>query len=210
MLEAGLESNRKESKMGRKLSSLIQLAGMGFNTPVFEAIFPGDVLTRFENEFMRWGKVSLRCDTVYPQKYVFMLPFHPNLPWKEAIKKIPELLKEGNVVIASKGIDPTNSLVAGKWVRVRGGEYIECFVGPGTVRDMEDGTKSLIQIGFDPYTSEVGENKLPLVMIPYRNLLAQTRLMTRKRMEEPWILEFSIYSEPVGSKNSYIIFWELG
>lgn len=196
--------------MGKKLNSLIKLASRGFNTPDFEAIYNPDDLKKHEKQFMAWDTVSLRTDTRFEGEHKFMLPHYPNYSWEAALETTKEILKKDPqfIVIASKGINPERSLMAGKYhVGVNQLEFIEFYIGPGTIRQMENSEVEVQSISLN-YVKSFPIDKVPLEVIPFTQTLQKMRLQGARFMK-PYLLEFSIYPGKIGKKSERIIFWEL-
>lgn len=195
--------------MGKKLNSLIKLASRGFNTPVFEGIMDQDDVKKHEKQFMAWEKVSLRTDTRFAEKHKFLLPHHPNLTWEAALHIADDILKKDPhlIVIASKGINPSRSLIAGKYNVGMNKEFIEFYIGPGTIRQMENSEVEMHSVSLD-YTKSFPIDKVPLEVIPFSQTLQKMRFQA-KAFQPPFLLEFSIYPDKLGMKSERIIFWEI-
>jgi hypothetical protein len=195
--------------MGYKAESLIKLAGLGFNTPEFELLMDVGELAQHEKEFMAWERVSIRTDYTF-RRPGFKLPFYPNVPWKEAIPMIDQVLRGGHgkyMVIASKGIDPQLSIAGGKYLKSFDQELIEYFAGPGTIRDLETNKVERREIDLTNHTGFPIE-KCSIDMIPYTN--AMQRMRGRAHLiPTPFILEWSLYPNKVGMKSERMIFWEI-
>ena len=195
--------------MGYKSESLIKLAGLGFNTPEFELLMDVGEVAQHEKEFMAWDKVSVRTDYAF-RRQGFKLPFYPNKPWKEALEIITQILRGGSgkyMVIASKGINPEDSIAAGKYLKTNNVELIEYFVGPGTIRDLETNKVERREIDL---TNHVGFpiEKWSMDMIPYSH--AMQRMRGRANLiPPPFILEWSLYPYELGKKSERMIFWEI-
>ncbi|MCK5347597.1 MAG: hypothetical protein KAR20_29510, partial [Candidatus Heimdallarchaeota archaeon] len=187
----------------------IKLASRGFNTPDFEAVYDVDDLKKHEKQFMAWNRVSIRTDVKYEAKKQFLLPHCPNLIWHEALHAAEDILKKNSnyIIIASKGINSDRSLCAGKYHVGTSEEYIECYFGPGTIRDMETSKVDMLRIDMN-YIKSFPIDKAPLEMIPFSQILQKMRHKGEMFMK-PYLLEFSIYPDKIGKKSERIIFWEL-
>lgn len=190
--------------MGKKIDSLIKLAGMGFNTPEFEIIRSTEDLERFRPF---WDTISIRTDLSTPSPAHIKLPFFPDQSPTMAKEIIGNLLTQGFEVIAARGIDPGRSLAGGKYLKDQGDEFIEYFMGPGTIRDMESGKVQFQTLDLS-YSRVFPLNQCPVELIAYREPLQRMRAQA-ELLRGGFVLEWSIYSEKIGRRAERIIYWEL-
>ncbi len=130
-------------------------------------------------------------------------PFYPNCPVDKLLQIINDnwdSLKVCDEIIISEGINPDNSLRAGKIIDGETSMLIEYFNGPGTVRKL-DKIQPLIKT--IPKTGSISLQSLddwfPLC------LAAKTLF----RSYPGHIIEWSKYPYKIGKKKEHYIYWEV-
>lgn len=194
--------------MGKKLDSLIKLSGLGFNTPIFETIEDVKDIHQYENQMKAWERVSIRSDLRDSKSKAYRLPFFPNLLPEQVDPIIKSIINDKVIVIISKGVDPDDNLVGGKYLINPVSELMELFLGPGTIRHkIEDSPGDLLHINLNgclafPFDS------CPVGLLPFAQPLQKIRDQV-KVIKPPFVIEFSINKKKVGKKHERVIFWEL-
>ena len=194
--------------MGKKIDSLMRLAGLGFNVPEFELLEARSDIPK--QLFERWEKVSIRTD-IRESNTKFLLPFFPNISPDEAVEKCEQLLEKNLIVIASKGINPEDSRVAGKFMIAPHIEGIEYYIGPGTIRQMEvDGVqRQWFETGPDFMRPYPVLGDWPMALNKYYGTLTTMISKVKTLLPDNVTVEFSIYPYRIGRRREHIIYWEM-
>lgn len=200
--------------MGAKTDSILKLMSLGLNTPDMLILRSREDV----NSFLRhgllhlyhmegWEKISIRTDNKKGQETYkkWGLPFFPNKTVEEVRKIITkELLNLVNVkidILVSKGIDPQDSIMSGKYLRSFEGDFLDYVLGSSTGRDIDKGI---------PRTWNVSTDVMP-ADLPQREIieLLATVLGLRRNFQTPFVVEFSVYPYPIGKLDRKLIFWEV-
>lgn len=186
-----------------KYLSLEYLRQQGLNTPDFELCStPDELLDRLRYLYIvvEEKRTSVRC---FKEGNSFNEPFFPNyLINLNNFGAWIKLLKEGYKIIVSKPIDPVGAIIKGNIMlfesfSMRRFDYIvEYTEGTGTVRDLEN-EKKVIKL----------HNELPYPIKTKQVYHDSFKLF--KKIEEPIIVEWSIYDRPIGMKEEEVIYWEI-
>lgn len=180
-----------------KSASLIRLMNKGLNTPEFEIIGT-------EQELKKWSSLhseksvkhgfSIRCE----RGDEFVLPFIYGVGKRETMIQAKKLLGEGYLLILCPTIDKRACKVKGTATYFPNDQevLVEYLVGPGVVRDMEQGANPRQLRITDPV----------MVDPPYDELYA---VMKQHFSGRPEIVEWSEYKRPVGRLKEHLIFWEV-
>jgi len=195
--------------MAKKIDSLWKLRVLGLNTPNFKILKSILDVDYFFNR-TDWRRISIRTDVKNSARGIsqFGLPFFPNLDYLEARKLLlGDTIPIYNLdIIVSEGINPDDALLSGKIMirnELRGD--LEYTLGASTVR-------SLDQIIPERYTVELSDYRnIPLLKfpIPLEKLIYQIRQIILPSFLTPFIIEFSIYSHPIGRLKDRLIYWEV-
>jgi len=191
---------------------LEQLHNAGFNVADFICFSPGTLKYHvYKEEYQRLraflakhGRISCRHFHENESRH-FKCPV---LYDESDFEKILAFCLEHNqnyFTLCNEAIDPTKSLCAGNILVFNGTTYfVEYFYGPGTPRDVE----SKGPAGLKTYGKVIGEpaegDKPPAEVM---RMVAEARKF-RPLDNKAYILEFSLYSYPIGRQKTNIICWE--
>jgi len=196
--------------MGKKLDSIRLLSDLGFNTPEFIVVHDEDSLYVYEQMAVSWPRVSIRTDTKNSNHPLVLgkLPFFPNILAAEAMEKLKGLLSEGLLGIVQKAIDPKDSELGGKYMRVAkdSTEFVEYFLGPGTIRQMESDEVRRHAVHW--LHGKVDWETVPKGHGGYIYIFQKVRRQATI-LRPPFCLEFSKYPYRIGRMKEQIIFWEV-
>lgn len=183
---------------------LKQLYDAGFNIADFVYFPPGQLdLKLVRKLFEKHGRISLRHFHSEEYKH-FACPFFPEQDNWDTIQKLATEHNQEYHCLYNETIDPKDAIFTGCIVLEDDRTYfVEYFKGPGTPRDIEHKTDAdgLIrfrrEIGI-PMDSDTPE-ALKRFAACFRNFLPLTR---------PLLIEFQIYSYPIGLRQTHDIVWE--
>jgi len=203
--------------MGSKTDSILKLESLKLNTPEIQILRSMKDVDRFLSlEGMGWKRVSIRTDNkkeeaVYKK---WGLPFHPNKSWEEALeiinKELYPLVDEEIDIIVSRGIDPNNALLCGKYRKsYQEGDIIEYVSGPCTVRDVDSGIPKRWDVSDMPMPTELTAVLSRDLVTNIGSLPYIVRWAISRKFRVPFIVEFSAYAHAVGKLNRPLIFWEV-
>ena len=200
--------------MGAKGDSILKLMSLGLNTPDMLVLrSKGDVSSFFRHGLLHlfhmegWKKISIRTDNKKGQETYkkWGLPFYPDKTMGETRKIISEelldLVEDKIDILISKGINPQDSILSGKYLKDVGGDFLDYVLGPSTGRDIDRDI---------PKTWNVSLEVKPTDLPPREVVeLLATVLGLRQNFQTPFVVEFSVYPYPIGKLNRTLIFWEV-
>lgn len=205
----------KEVPMGAKGDSILKLMSLGVNTSDMLVLRSrGDVSSFLEYGVLHlyhmegWEKISIRTDNKLGQVTYkkWGLPFYPNRTIEETREILTnELLDLVDVkidILVSKGIDPQDSILSGKYLRSMEEDFLDYVLGPSTGRDID---KKI------PKTWEASSGVMPtdLPVDKMKELLDIVLGVLHRNFQVPFVVEFSVYPYPIGMLNKNLIFWEV-
>jgi hypothetical protein len=199
MKEKGINSMTPETleKNWDKFSSIEFLKSRGLNVPICELVTDNDTLVA---RLSTYKAVSIR--TFKPGKIA--TPHLPNQKFTSGlVSKCIGLIDDGYKLILAQPIDPSNAVVKGNVKIDSNGWLMEYIKGAGTVRDIEK-----TYIDDDNYGSITNDVQLVSKHIG-PGAVSIIREVEKMFWGKPIIVEWSIYSENIGTQNSKIIFWEV-
>ena len=193
-----------------KYNSLCFLKERGINTPNFRLV--RDIPSLEPELLNNWDKkVSIR--TFRPDKNKAILGVHlPNVPVGVVIEsKCYELLEEGFYLIFSDPIDPLDCVTRGNIAYYFENEWLmEYAEGPGTVREIESlPSVSIKRISEQPFNRTIPRARDKVYQELNLKGLFVVSIIESIYWGTPILLEWSIYSRPVGFSERELIFWEL-
>lgn len=181
-----------------KIQSIKALKAMGLNVPkLLLELHVKDDLEAWKKYYSEHdGRVSIRTE----KGPSFKCPHHPNIKLNKADREIHYLLSQGYSIYVFEPINPDKCLCRGNFLRKESGDcLVEWLEGPGTVRDLEKVPSHLINL-----VEFKGIDKLlhyPNIYNVIKQLIPLGRFCNE-------IVEWSYYSEKVGTLKDYPIFWE--
>lgn len=184
-----------------KKDRILYLGRMGFNIPKFLGTLTTvkELAVFFKDN--KGKRVSIRTQNLYRP---VLGPHHPNVSLdKDLIEKLQTSIRKKYELLVFEAIDPKDAVKRGNlWFNKGEGKMgLEYLEGPGTVRNLEkeSGLKTISSQIEDMLEKERGGCEF-LGCTPSKFL----NLPFSK-----FIIEFSIYSHPVGVLNKQEIFWEI-
>jgi len=192
----------------RKMDSLFKLDVMGLNIPEILHYIPAKSTPEHElqlkhvlqQEQRHAHKLSIRTE----KPGQFKSPFLPNAEVPKVREFLKSLMGGGYEILLCKGL-PTNSIIRGNCVPSLHNNYFEYLAGPGTVRDIDEGgrTPKTLTLPWGHYVPNMGTilagafQKVNSHLFPHRFELGHK------------IIEFTVFSKPVGILQQNTIFWEV-
>lgn len=157
-------------------------------------------------------RISIR--TFRPDKDImfdFKTPFYPNYSvGSDLMEVLLKHLNDGYSIIASEPIDPKLTLYKGNLAIDREGSlWLDYSGGPGTIREMDERKSPKISSRIVSVESMFQIEKV-MADIGGSDILEDFFLLLN--IGEPvnkFILEWSLYSKPVGVKQKSHIYWEI-
>ena len=195
--------------MAKKIDSLWKLRVLGLNTSNFKILKSRLDVDYFFNR-TDWKRISIRTDLKDPTKRGvsrFGLPFFPNLDYLEARKIIVHdstVSTDDLDIIVSEGIDPKDALLSGKIImenELKGN--LEYILGASTVRSLDYVIPKRYTVKFSEPVTLLSFN------LPLEKLSHQIKQIILPSFRTPFIIEFSIYSHPIGRLKDRLIYWEV-
>jgi hypothetical protein len=184
------------------------LKTLSFNVPEYVVVQNyddlGDLLDIIDHT--EWETVSIRTDKKGSDNHLGNLPFFPNQDLFNSVVKINRLLRlrPDLIIMAARGIDTLKSQIAGKYMAETG--VLEYFLGPGSIRSVIENAKfsdnRICHCNISGRPDNINE--------PEWFLILQMVRKTHLNFGVPFIVEWSIYPEPIGNKKERLILWEVG
>jgi hypothetical protein len=199
MIKKGSNSMTSETleKDWNKFSSIKFLESRGLNVPVCELVIDSDTLV---DRLSTYNAVSIR--SFRPGEVTS--PHMPNQKFSpDLVSKCLALIDNKYKLILAQPIDPNNAVVKGNVKISKEGWLIEYIKGAGTVRDIEkthidDNNYGSISNDIQLVSKAIGPGAVSII-----------REVEKMFWGRPIIVEWSIYSENIGTQDSKIIFWEV-
>lgn len=184
-----------------KIQSLKRLAEMGLNTPKILLEIPQFATLKhniWADFYLHGGhhKVSIRTE----RDGEFICPHYPNIPLKDADRRVRELIHDGFAIYIMAPIDPSECHCRGNLAGPSDSDtfIFEFLDGPGTVRDLET-SSNVIHEQFKTL------NDLKRVDLQEIAQKVFAKLPTIRGK----VIEWSYYRNPVGQLEENTIFWEI-
>lgn len=192
----------------KKLDSIYRLDSLGLNVPEILHYHPLTPTPEDElklkhvlaQEQRQGHRISVRTEK--PDE--FKSPFCPNSDIPTARKFIDGVLGKGYEILICRGL-PTNSLIRGNCVPSSKSNYFEYLTGPGTVRDIDESgrTPKTIDLRWGQYPEGVSQP------VSSGLQLINSRLFPQRFELGNEVVEFTVFSKPVGILQNKEIFWEV-
>lgn len=192
----------------KKRDSLYRLDAMHLNVPEILQYLPVSPTPedRFNLDHIlhtiqrSHGRLSVRTEK--PNE--FKSPFLPNALIPEVRKFLQEIDGKGYETLITKGT-PTDCIIRGNCVPGTDTNYFEYLAGKGTVRDIDQSgrTPKTVRLVWGTNPGDIGTNIAAALQ------LVNSRLWPKRFEFSQEIVEFSVYSKPVGILGDRVIFWEV-
>lgn len=195
--------NEREEKFFNqpKRDRILYLGRMGFNTPKFLGTITTikELAVLFKDN--RGKRVSIRTQNLYKPILGPHFPFA--LLDRETLEKLETVIRKKYELLVFEPIDPKEAVTRGNlWFNKSEGKMgIEYLEGPGTVRNLEK------ELSLKSVTSQI-EDMLNKERVGCE-FLGYTPSKFINLPFSQFIIEFSIYSHPVGTQQKPEIFWEI-
>jgi hypothetical protein len=191
-----------------KIASLRRLRDMGLNIVDFVVINNTNQLQECGQLFESWGTVGIRSDA--PTKTACLPCAFDQTP-RDAMTFIGNVLADSRslVAIAIRAIPLSDALLQGKYYKSASEEIIECFTGPGDIRNrIEDG------VDLECLHPVTGRHVLYPEMVanylrPYLPFLNRCLLERFRYFPVPFCVEWSLYPYEVGTNKERFVYWEI-
>ena len=146
------------------------------------------------------GRISIRTE----KDGEFKSPFLPNSPITDARQFLSSLEGKKYHILITKGV-PTNSIIRGNCVPTSHSNYFEYLTGNGTVRDIDEGGRSPhnLVLVWGQFPTQLGSQTGSAIQMVNSYLFPKRFDVLNK------IVEFSVFSKPVGIRQDKVIFWEV-